>query len=119
MAENEEESPRFTLDEIEDDVRAVKLVNTFATVINALGLAAGLLLYERHPWPATLVIVGTIAIYGLLRLWAGMREQRIPHILPYGSNYVAGTGQGSPALPPSDVTYDANIKAELRLRPRP
>lgn len=53
-------------------------LNTWGTVINAVGLAGGLAAVHFWPMLSVAIVVSTIAIYAIFRALAGSYEKKMP-----------------------------------------
>ncbi len=118
-----------------NEVRKIKRLNRWATVINALGLAAGLALMTVYPALAVIFVILSILVYALLRNWAGRMEEELEGANPgdevtlseksvehladqIARRFPGGTALGNPHSKPEKITYRAeltNIRAEATI----
>lgn len=94
--------------------RRLKNAGTLGTFINAMGLAAGILLIDRYPVLAVWVIVGSVVAYALFRLLVGHYESEL--LNEEARNHRDLPQDESHAAFPATVRYRAelnNVNADL------
>ena len=76
--------------------RNLILASTFATFINALGLALGLWLIDKNPNLAVILVVASIVLYAFLRLAVGYIEAIYGKVEMPATNGLTGGGVSRP-----------------------